>query len=533
MNGLTGTGSLIRLILRRDRVVLPFWITLLGLFPLIVASSFAELYPTPELQRAFAGSTADNAALITLIGPIFGSSLGALTAWRLGGAAPILVGLASLLSVIRHTRVEEEAGRRELLGATVVGRHAPLAAALIVTLGANLVLGVLASASLIAYGLPAAGSWALGLSLAAGGWVFAAVAAVAAQLMEGAGAARGLAGAVLGLSFVVRAVGDAGGSDGSTARLSLLSPVGWLIGIRPFGGDRWAFLALPLIATVVLIALAYALQSRRDLGASLAPPRLGPPAAAPGFRSPLALAWRLQRGALLGWALGFAAIGLVFGGIAPTVADLLRASPQIMALLDRMGPSAGPGDAFFTFMLSILGEVTPIYAIGAMLRLRGEELNGRADPLLVTGVSRVRWAASHVIVAALGTALVLAAFGLGGGLSYGLAVGEFGSQLPRVLLATLAYWPAVVLLGAIAVALWGALPRLALLSWAVLVGIVIIDLLGEFGQIEQTVVDLSPLTHVPDLLLGNGSVAPLFWLSALAAALIAIGLVRFHQRDVA
>jgi hypothetical protein len=33
-----------------------------------------------------------------------------------------MVGLISLLTVIRHTRVEEETGRRELLGSAVVGR---------------------------------------------------------------------------------------------------------------------------------------------------------------------------------------------------------------------------------------------------------------------------------------------------------------------------------------------------------------------------------------------------------------------------
>jgi ABC-2 type transport system permease protein len=533
MNELTGTAMLIRLILRRDRLVLPGWIVLLAAFPLIVASSFAELYPTPELQQAFASSTAANAALIALIGPIYGSSIGALTAWRLGVAAPLLVGLASLLTVVRHTRAEEEAGRRELLGATVVGRHAPLAAALVVTLGANLLLGVLAATSMTAYGLPVAGSRALGLSLTVAGWVVAAVAAVAAQLAETAGGARGIAGTVLGLSFVVRAVGDAGGAGSANAWLSWLSPIGWLTQVRAFGGERWAFFALPLIATVALIAIAYALEARRDLGAGLLPPRLGPAAAAPGLRSPLALAWRLQRAAMLGWAFGFAAIGVVFGGLVPTVADLLRASPQIMAIMERMGTNIGPSDAFFTFTLAIVAEVTPVYAIGAMLRLRGEELSSRADPLLATPVSRVRWAASHVIVAALGTALVLAAFGLGAGLTYGLAVGQLSGALPRILGATLAYWPAVMLLGAIAVALWGALPRLALLSWVALIAILIIDLLGEFGQIQQFLLDLSPFTHVPDLLLGNGSIAPLLTLSALAAALIAVGLLRFRQRDVA
>ena len=42
----------------------------------------------------------------------------------------------AILLVVRHTRAEEETGRAELVGAGVVGRHAPLAAALI-TAGAR------------------------------------------------------------------------------------------------------------------------------------------------------------------------------------------------------------------------------------------------------------------------------------------------------------------------------------------------------------------------------------------------------------
>ncbi|MFD0746328.1 hypothetical protein ACFQ1L_34155 [Phytohabitans flavus] len=39
------------------------------------------------------------------------------------------VAIAALLTVVRHTRAEEEMGRRELIGSTVVGRHAALGGA--------------------------------------------------------------------------------------------------------------------------------------------------------------------------------------------------------------------------------------------------------------------------------------------------------------------------------------------------------------------------------------------------------------------
>jgi ABC-2 type transport system permease protein len=152
MKTITGTGALVRLILRRDRIILPLWVVVLGLLPVAIANTLADLFPTVAERQSYLAIVIANPALTALYGHAFGSSLGALTAWRLGGTV-LLVGLASLLTVIRHTRAEEEAGRRELLGATVVGRQAPLFAALIVTFGANLALGALAAVGLVAYGL--------------------------------------------------------------------------------------------------------------------------------------------------------------------------------------------------------------------------------------------------------------------------------------------------------------------------------------------------------------------------------------------
>ncbi len=158
MNALAGTGALIRLILRRDRIVLPIWIVLVALLAIGIAASFAELYPTAQALQAAADEVAGSPAVVALLGPVFAPTLGGLTAWRWTMQGVFLVGLASLLTVIRHTRTEEETGRRELLGATVVGRQAPLSAALMVTLGADLVLAGIVAGGLISVGLPAAGA---------------------------------------------------------------------------------------------------------------------------------------------------------------------------------------------------------------------------------------------------------------------------------------------------------------------------------------------------------------------------------------
>ena len=254
---MTGTGTLARLILRRDRLILPLWGLLAAVCPSAIAGSTAELYPTTEARRSTAKAAMANPSPAS---PCAASSsmpsVGGLTAWTVGSSGAMLLGLVSMLLVIRHTRVDEESGRRELLGAGVVGRHAPLTAVLAVVFAANLLIAVLMSVMLMSGGLPAGGSVALGLSLAAAGWTFAAVGAVVAQVTESAVAARGMGVGVFVLFFLIRAVGDAGGADW----LSWLSPLGWTLRVRPFAGERWWVLALLPALVALVAAVAYALS---------------------------------------------------------------------------------------------------------------------------------------------------------------------------------------------------------------------------------------------------------------------------------
>ena len=92
---------------------------------------------------------------------------------------------------------------------------------------------------------------------------------------------------VLAVTYLLRALGDVmGDADGPTA-LSWLSPIGWGQQVRPFAGDRFAVLLIPVLFTVAALGLAFALQARRDLGAGLLPDRPGRAAALPacGARS--------------------------------------------------------------------------------------------------------------------------------------------------------------------------------------------------------------------------------------------------------
>jgi ABC-2 type transport system permease protein len=526
MTALAGTGALARLILRRDRLRLTVWIGALAVVAVATASALAKLLPTEDSRALFAAGITGNPAVVSLIGPVFDpTTIGGLVAWRLGSLGAVAVGLLSLLTVVRHTRAEEEAGRRELVGAAVVGRHAPLAAALLVTGCADLLIAVIVAGGLIACGLPVAGAIALGLSFAFTGWMFAALAAVAAQLVESARTASAIAGGILGLSYVARAVGDA--SRGDLWWLSWTSPIGWAQRLRPFAGERWWVCAFATTAAIALAVAAQALSARRDLGAGLLPPRHGRATASPRLGGPLALAWLMQRGALLGWTIGFATTGAALGSVAQSVADLLNKSPRIRILVTTLGGEVGIVDAYFTATFGILGLVAAGYGLQATLRLRSEEEDARAEPILAAAVSRLRWATSHLVFAVVGPALALATAGAAAGLVHGGP-----ADVPRLLTAATAQLPAVWVVVGIALALFGLAPRLARASWGVLAACVLVGQLGRLLQLPAWIIDLSPFMHAPKLPGGAVDAAPLLTLFAVAAAFAAAGLIGWQRRDV-
>jgi ABC-2 type transport system permease protein len=526
---LAGTWHLVRLAVRRDRILLPACIAAFVVMVTFSTSATVALYPTVESRVEAAAAINNMASLVALYGRIYNeTSLGAVAMIKMGGLGAAMVALLALFTVVRHTRSEEESGRLELVSAGVVGRYAPLTAALVVGVGASLVLGVVTAAALAAIELPVEGSIAFGLSWAGIGVAFATVAAVAAQLSRSARAASGIAAATLGAVYVLRAIGDT--STGAARWLTWASPVGWGQQVRPFAGDRWWVLLILFGFSAVAAAASYALAARRDLGAGLLPDRPGPAAASSRLRSPLALAWRLQRGVLLGWLVAFLLLGAVFGGIAANVGDFFT-SPEARAMIEALGGKAGLTDAFITAELGFVGIFAAAYGVQAALRLRQEEVELHAEPLLAGAVSRLRWAGSHVIVAVAGTTLLLALGGLAAGLALAFQTGD-SDQIGRVLSGALVQLPAAWVLTGIAVALFGFIPRFAVLTWAALVAFVLLGELGAILELPSFVMDLSPFAHVPKVPAAEITVAPLLWLLAAAGGLMAAGLAGFRRRDV-
>ncbi|WP_436232666.1 ABC transporter permease [Actinacidiphila alni] len=512
--------------------MIPAWLYVLAASVVGTAASFRTLYGDQADRADLAHSTNANAPLRALFGPVYDwDTIGALTGWRMGVLGAALTGLMSLLVVVRHTREEEETGRQEMLQAAMVDRRAPLTAALAAAASANAAIAAVVLCGMLLLGQAAAGSVALALALAAGGMMFAGVAAVAAQLTGTARLARGLAGGALGAAFLLRAAGDAATDDASSP-LVWISPLGWLEHLHPYAAESW-WVLLPAAAFAVLTCGAgYALAARRDTGAGLLPARPGPAGAARSLAGPFALAWRLQRGTLLAWAAGLAAAGGVYGSVTDSVGDLIGNNGQVDDIFRRMGGRQGLTDSFLSTSMGLLGVMAAVFAVQSVLRLHTEEYGQGAEAVLAQSVGRLRWAASHLAHALLGSAALLAVGGAFMGLAYGAAIDDIGGQIPRLTGAAVAQAPAVWVLAGLGTALFGLLPRAAPAAWGLLGLFVLLGQLGPVFRLPQAVLDMSPFTHVPKLPGGEMTATPFAWLILVAAAALAAGLAGLRRRDL-
>jgi ABC-2 type transport system permease protein len=527
-----GVRELARLAFRRDRIVLPIWVYALTVIAASGGFGIKLVYKTAADRLSVVSSVHHDPALAFLYGQLHGSSLGAVVAWRYLSYAALGAGLMATFLVVRHSRADEESGRLELVGSTAVGRHAPLTVAMLVSAAAGLVLFVLTTALLALGGLPLAGSAAFAAGELGCGLVFIGVAAVAAQISGSARGARGIAITVLAVAFLLRGVGDAGGSHGLTW-LSWLSPIGWAEVMRPYAGERWWVLALPAAATVAGITVAFILAARRDQGAGMMQPRPGPATAGPLLAGPVGLAWRLQRATIAAWGTGFVLFGVAIGVVGKSVGQLIGVSGAVNKALREIGGQAQLINAYLAACMSLAALLAAGYAVSAVLRLRSQELAGRSEPLLAGPVGRVRWAGSHLLVVLAGTLLMLLASGIGFALGYGAASSDLSGQLPRLIEAGLVQVPAAAVVAAVAVAGVGLQPRWGpAVGWGALAVCGFIAIFGPVLKLPQAVLDISPFTHAPKLPGGALTVAPLIWLSAIALALTAAGLIGLRRRDI-
>ncbi|GAA3545365.1 exporter of polyketide antibiotics [Nonomuraea rosea] len=515
----SGTLVLAGLVVRRDRGLLAAWIAVAVAVPLFNAYSLGALLPTPQARADFAAASAANPVTATLLGPINDLSIEGVVAWRSSLQSLLIAGLAGLLFAIRHTRAEEDAGRRELTAAGAIGRQAALTAVLVVVAVVNAAVTLLLTAALaLGPGYDLAGSLLFSLTAAAGGLAFAGCGLVTAQLAQSAARARSVAVGVL-------VAGVMPGVMVPDDRIGLL-PAGWPRIARPYAAGQWWVPLVPLALTVVLLVAAYALSARRDLGAGLLRDRggsTGPVRAGRLLRGPATLAWRLSGGQVASWTLTLAALSVAVGWVSASFDARFGDLPL-------MGELLGGGDALLAIFTYVFCLVVACLTVVCALRPYAEESRGRAAPLLAAPTGRTRWLAGHVGLGLAAPAVMLLAVGLGTGLGSGLSTGRPWTILAQTGTALL-FVPAAWTIAGLTIALYGLRPRLTVpASWVAVVVSVAFVALWEARVIGREVFLVTPFGYGHPTI-SPGPVAPAAF-ALFAAVLVAVGGAAFRRRDL-
>lgn len=515
---IAGWPLLLRLSLRQDRVLAPLSVAVLALMSVASAAATPGLYADQADRVRAAEAINASPAIVALYGPVLDvTSEGELAMTKMTVLYAVFVAVLFVVVVRRHTRVEEETGRTELVGGTGVGRHAPLVATLLEALLLASALGVLTAVGNTLSGLDLTGSVAFGALWAGTALVAAGIGAVTAQVSASARTCAAYAAGTVGILFVLRAAGDTG-----PGWLSWLSPLGWNTQVRAYGDIRWWLLPCYLLAAGALTAIAFALRTRRDLGAGLVPPRPGPPTGSPRLADALALAVKVHATTLVLWSVAAGALGIVFGMIAPGIGDLLD-SEVARSIIDELG------GALVAAILSVVAVVLTYFAVTVVSHAGHDEQDGRAELVLATATSRSGWFAASAVLALVGTAWLLVVTGVGLWIGY---VAADGPGIGNLVVAALAWVPAAWVVGALAVLSLAAGLRWSGLVWAWPAGFLTLSLLGDLLELPDWLTGLSPYSHVPSLPADGWSWGSAGGLSAVAVALLAVAWWRFRERDI-
>jgi ABC-2 type transport system permease protein len=513
-----------RFALRRSRVLVAAWTVTLAAVCYASAAATGSLYASRADRVSAAESMNASSALVALYGPILDvRSLGELAMTKTTVTYAVLVMVLAIVLVRRHTRVEEESGRAELLGGLAIDPPAPLVAALV--LGATVSLLVAASAALadMAGGLPVlgslwfAGSW-LGLGLVGTG-----IGAVCAQLSASARTCGAVSAGVVSALYVVRALGD----TTSAGWLSWLSPFGWSTQLRAWSQPRPWVLLLDLVLAGLLSVSALALRSRRDLGAGLIADRPGAAVGSPRLAGALALSLKVHASGLVVWSVACGLLGALMGALVPGLGSTLDSGPT-REMMQRLGGVGPLEETLVAALVPVLALVITCFVATVVGRGGADESDGRTEELLATATTRSSVFGALTFVALAGAAWLLLVTG------GAMAVASAGTEVPvgDVFTAALVQIPAVWVVASLALLAVAVRSTLAAAGWALVVAFFLLGPLAELLRLPGWVAGLSPYSHVPKVPVAPLRVGPEVILTLLAMLVVATAWWRFHERDI-
>ncbi|MFI5955310.1 polyketide antibiotic transporter [Cryptosporangium sp. NPDC051539] len=503
-------------------------VTAVGVISLVAATADAIISVPGNVGSL--RSLAGNPAIRTLFGdPVGLDTIGGFAVWRVGTPLSVLVSVWAIVATTRVTRGDEAAGRWDLLLAgrtslrAVVSRHLALVAA------ASVLIGLGVTVALTASGAGGGGALVFGAGLALVGACFASLAALAAQVFSGRAAATTSAVAVLGASLLLRMLGD--GVD-VLGRLRWLSPLGLLGLAQPYAANQWLPLVVLGLAAAALAAATAVASGRRDLARGLVPARPVRRARTGLLGSVDAFAFRRVFGPVVAWSLALGAYFLLIGLTAQSALDFLADNPMFGDRAADAGFALSSVRGFAATLFAVLALPIGGFVSVRLAAFTEAEADRRLTPLAAGPITRVRLIGAEIAATAVGAVALAVVAGLTLWLGLALSGGtEFG--LGQALGGAINMLPIVALCLAASVLAVGWMPRaVGAVGGLPAVGGFLLYVLALDAGAPRWLLDFSPFAHLAAVPLD-----PPHWVAAgtmtlLAAAGVALGILRFRDRDL-
>ncbi|NLK28246.1 MAG: ABC transporter permease [Clostridiales bacterium] len=525
-----GTGRLIRFNFRKDRIHIIFWLfALLG-----ITLSYAYSYPSmfsSEAERQIMAQTLNNPAMTAMLGPISDPSnynYGVLFSHEMLLFTVAAVAIMNILFVARHTRMDEEEGRLEMIRSFPVGRLSTLASTIVELFIINILITILHGIGLGMLGIESmdyAGSFLYGAALGAVGFAFAAITCFCVQLMENNRNTTGIAFGILGFSFLFRAV-----TDINAPKLSWLSPLSWSYKMEPYAGNRMLPVFISLVFSFIVISISLYLNSIRDLGKGFIPQKSGRAYASKSLISPFGLAFRLQRTGFITWIIVMFILGLTFGSIFGDL-DAFFKENDVLARLIPQSNDFKLTDQFIGLIMSIISIMATIPVIMFLFKLWQEEKSGRLEALVSKSLSKINIFISFLSISIL--FLVIGTFisTLGLYLSAN-AVLQDPLEFSMLIKAALVFIPSITFILALGSFIIGYLPKLTGILWGYLGYCFFAIFLGDLMQLPEELKKLTSFYHIPKLPVEEVTALPLVILTILSFLLTILGIIRYRGRNI-
>jgi ABC-2 type transport system permease protein len=512
------------------------WAVVFGIYLASKAIGFVDSYPTAAARQKVVESFSSNIGIELLLGRAPQSvSTGAYVTWATLGIMVIIGSIWALLLATKFFRGEEDSGRWEL---ALAGQTTPRGAAFnnLIGLGSSflvffVVIAALFSAIGRTKGLDFTLSSAVFLAVATslGITMFLLVGALTSELMPTRSRAAFVATIVLGLSFVLRIIGDIT----SFHWVLNISPLGWVENLKPLSGSDSIWLIPIILSCLILGSLTIYFAGRRDLGASFFADK---DSSAPKLRllnSVFSFSARLSRGTNMSWLVALAAVSVLYGLMTKSAAQAFSQSEGAKHLLSKLVHEGQLSTVltFLSLVLLIQMTVIMVYVANAIATLRREEADGLLENFLVRPYGRLRWLFGRI------EQICLMVVMLGIITFIGLWVGTASqhtaiSAQPLIDACLNALAPAVVTLG-VGVLAYGFIPRLtSFFAYAVIGWSFLISLLSSGVHISHWILDTSVLNQIVLAPALNPNWAIDGILLLLGVILCVLGALRFNRRDL-